>query len=176
MNRKVIVFLSVLLASSVWPAWHRAEQQTGATTADIASLSWLAGCWASENGEPGSGEHWMPPAGKTMLGMARTVKGGKTVAHEFMQIRPDENGRLGFFAQPSGQESAFFPLQNLTENEAIFENPDHDFPQKIIYRRQASRNLIVVISGENEGESRSVGFPMRRTGCGSLANNPEEEQ
>jgi len=57
-----------------------------------AALAWLAGCWASEGGEPGSGEQWMPPAGGTLLGTSRTVAKGRTVAHEFMQIREQEPG------------------------------------------------------------------------------------
>lgn len=53
----------------------------------IANLSWLSGCWAREQGEPGSGEMWTAPAGGTMLGISRTIRAGKTVEHEFMQIR-----------------------------------------------------------------------------------------
>ena len=176
MNRQAMVFSCVILASFLWPAVPMAVEEISEPTADIAGLSWLSGCWASENGEPGSGEHWMPPAGGTMLGVARTVKAGRTVAHEFMQIRPDANGTLGFLAQPSGQKSAFFPLLHLNGDEAVFENQDHDFPQKITYRRQASGDLIVIISGKNAGEARNIGFPMRRNSCESLADDPGEEE
>src|SRR6202012_23245 len=58
---------------------------------DISHLSWLSGCWNSEASEPGSGEQWLPLAGGTLLGVSRTVKQGKTVAFEFMQIRALEN-------------------------------------------------------------------------------------
>ena len=48
--------------------------------------------------DAGSGEQWMTPAGGTLLGISRTVAKGRTVAHEFMQIRGRrmrcENGGL----------------------------------------------------------------------------------
>lgn len=61
-----------------------------AISPSVTSLEWLAGCWAIEGGEPGSGEQWMAPAGGAMLGVGRTVRRGTTVAHEFMQIREIE--------------------------------------------------------------------------------------
>lgn len=54
---------------------------------EIAKLSWLSGCWASDDGESGSGEHWTSLAGETMLGMSRTVEHGRTVEFEFMEVR-----------------------------------------------------------------------------------------
>ncbi|HEY2976824.1 MAG TPA: DUF6265 family protein, partial [Burkholderiaceae bacterium] len=57
-----------------------------AAAAPIDELAWFAGCWAAEQGDPGSGEIWTAPAGATVLGTSRTVRGGRTVAHEFMLI------------------------------------------------------------------------------------------
>ena len=39
--------------------------------ADVSRLSWLSGCWAYDDEEPGSGEYWMPPAGGTMIAVSR---------------------------------------------------------------------------------------------------------
>ena len=54
--------------------------------AQVDQLGWLAGCWKSDGAEAGSGEQWMPVAGGSLLGMARTVRAGRTVAWEFMRI------------------------------------------------------------------------------------------
>ena len=67
---------------------------TEARASDISQLAWLSGCWKSEASERGSGEQWLPLAGDTLLGVNRTVKQGKTVAFELMQIRAMENGKL----------------------------------------------------------------------------------
>ena len=68
----------------------------------IDALDWIAGCWTMASGQTAIEEHWMKPAGGTMLGMSRTVRDGKTTEYEFLQIRETANG-LDYVAQPSGQ-------------------------------------------------------------------------
>lgn len=58
-----------------------------------------------------------------MFGFSRTIRHGKTVEYEFVQIREVEPGKLAYLAQPSGQPSA---------TEFVFENLAHDFPMKRI--------------------------------------------
>ncbi len=134
-----------------------------------AALAGLAGCWRSEGGEPGSGEQWMPPAGGTMLGLGRTVMAGRTVAHEFMQIRHDDAGRIVFIGLPSGQSATTFALLRQTEHEWVFENPAHDFPQRVIYRLVPPERLHARIEGVRSGRARSRDFPMRREACANPA-------
>jgi hypothetical protein len=134
---------------------------------EIAKLSWLAGCWASEGGEPGSGEHWTSLAGETMLGTSRTVKQGKTVEFEFMELRHLSDGRLAFIAHPSGQRTTVFPALRISESEVVFENPEHDFPQRVAYARDGESKLRARIEGNRKGTLRVIEFPMSREACGS---------
>jgi hypothetical protein len=131
----------------------------------VQSLAWLAGCWASVDGEAGSGETWTAPAGGTLLGIGRTVKGGRTVAHEFQQVREARPGQIVLVALPSGQQEATFPLLRLTAREVVFENPQHDFPQRVLYRLTGQDLLLGRIEGQRGGEARSVDFPMKRVAC-----------
>jgi hypothetical protein len=133
----------------------------------LARLSWLAGCWAAERGEPGSGEQWMAPAGGSMLGMGRTVRGGRTVEHEFLLIRVDEQGRAVYVARPSGQREASFAAVELGPDAVTFENLQHDFPQRILYRLLPGDRLAARIEGQRNGALRGVDFPMQRTACGA---------
>lgn len=134
-----------------------------------SSLAWLAGCWRAENGEAGSGEHWLAPAGGTMLGVGRTVRQGKTVEHEFMQIRNDGEGRLVYIALPSGQREATFAATRLDAQQVVFENPEHDFPQRVIYRLQDADRLLARIEGRRKGVDRAIDFPLRRVPCETAA-------
>ena len=137
-----------------------------ASDADINRLAWLTGCWIPDGQQAGSIEHWTAPAGKSMLGVNRTVRDGKTVAFEFIHISEDEAGNVELTASPSGQEKARFALTLVSANEAVFENPDHDFPQRIIYRLQDQNTLIGRIEGVIDGNIRAVDFPMTRSDCG----------
>jgi hypothetical protein len=145
----------------------------GAESATVDELAWLAGCWASVGAEAGSGEQWMEPAGGTLLGVSRTVRNSRTVAHEFLQIRESAGGGIEFVADPSGQSAAIFSLVRLSESEVVFENPDHDFPQRIIYRLEGDA-LDGRIEGKVEGELRTVDFPMKRVDCVSKSSKSEE--
>lgn len=138
---------------------------------DLRKLSWIAGCWASDGGETGSVEQWMPLAGDTLLGVSRIVKNGKTIEHEFMQIRP-ENGRIAYIALPSGQTQASFPLASVTDSKAVFENPQHDFPQRIVYELVQSasgpQRLHARIEGMRNGKLKGIDYPMTRVSCDGL--------
>jgi hypothetical protein len=135
--------------------------------ATVADLHWLAGCWASVDGEAGSGEQWTPPAGGTLLGVSRTVKKGRTVAYEFLQIREIEPGKLAYIAKPSGQAEATFPLKSAGEREVVFEDPEHDFPQRVIYRLGEDGALRASIEGLSKGQLRTIEFPMKKMDCES---------
>lgn len=138
----------------------------GQTQGSVESLAWLSGCWAAEGKDAGSGEFWTAPAGGTLLGLSRTVKGDKTVGFEFMQMRVNPEGKLVFIALPSGQKETVFPAVSQTEAAVVFENPQHDFPQRIRYARQGPDQLIARIEGTRSGgQQRSLDFPMRRTTC-----------
>jgi hypothetical protein len=153
--------ISSLLVFSAVPPVEAAE-------ADIGSLAWLAGCWKAEKGERGSGEQWLPPAGGTMFGVSRTVKNGKTVEFEFIQVRLNAAGKLVFIALPSGQKETTFVASSGGKESVTFENPEHDFPQKVIYRLQSDDRLVARIEGTRDGKLRGVDFPMQRVACDAL--------
>jgi hypothetical protein len=130
----------------------------------IAQLSWLSGCWASDGGEAGSGEQWMTPAGGTVFGVSRTVKHGKTVQYEFLQIR-EENGKMVLIATPSGQAIATFALLKMTSTEIVFENLQHDFPQRVAYRLASPSRLIGRIEGMRKGKLSVIEYPLSKVEC-----------
>lgn len=133
-----------------------------AETPSVSDLAWLAGCWASVGGETGSGEQWTIPAGGTMLGTSRTVREGRTVAFEFLRIREREYGGIVYLASPSGGEATAFELVAVAEDHAVFENPDHDFPQRIVYDRQGDGMTARIETIESES---SREFRFRRVDC-----------
>ena len=133
---------------------------------DIDSLSWLSGCWElSDKGKNRFvSEQWMRPAGKMMLGMSRTVLNGKTRGFEFLRIVEDDNG-IFYISKPSeNKEETSFKLVKTGAKEAVFENPAHDFPQRIIYRLDKTK-LFARIEGTNKGKFMGVDFPMTKAKC-----------
>lgn len=130
----------------------------------IARLSWMAGCWQQRAGPRVVDEQWMLPAGQAMVGMSRTVAGGRMRAWESLRI-VEEAGRVTYIAQPGGGVSTSFPATSLSDTLAIFENPAHDFPQRIAYRRLSGDSLVATISAARDGRVQRMDIPMRRTSC-----------
>lgn len=136
-----------------------------AQTDPFAPVAWMAGCWSQSGREPGSVEQWMAPAGGLMLGMARTVRNGRVAEFEFMQLRAGTDGQLTFIAQPQGKPPTEFRLLHQGDAQAAFENPTHDFPQRVIYRLAAPDRLVARIEGMLDGKARGIDFAMQRTAC-----------
>ncbi len=137
----------------------------GPLQAKIEDLAWLTGCWASTTGEPGSGEQWSAPAGGSMLGTGRTIKDSKTVAYEFLVIHETSDGGVVYIASPNGEGKTAFGLVFLEKRAAIFENPNHDFPQRLIYKLEQDGTLSARIEGKVKDEQRGVGFAMKKVSC-----------
>jgi len=132
----------------------------------IGDVGWIQGCWQGDDAGTRITEQWTTPDGGTMLGVSRTVKNGKTVAYEFIIIRENEAGEVHYVAKPSGQAEAAFKLVRAGDREAVFENPGHDFPQRIIYRREGDGSLYARIEGTAQGQPKAVDFPMKKVPCG----------
>ncbi|HKO36471.1 MAG TPA: DUF6265 family protein [Pyrinomonadaceae bacterium] len=131
----------------------------------LNDLSWLAGCWEANLRGREVNEQWMKPGGGIMLGMARTVAQGKAAEFEFTQIREDKDGAIYYVAKPSGQAETSFKLVKLQNKEAVFENPQHDFPQRIIYRLQPDGSLFARVEATDKGQLRGIDYPYKRTKC-----------
>jgi hypothetical protein len=125
----------------------------------------MSGCWSSDDGKEQIDECWMKPGGQSMLGTSRTVAGGKTVFTEYVQIR-EANGEiayvvsLGLSARPVS-----FKLIKSSENEVVFENPTHDFPQRVIYRRESADKVFARIEGQEKGVNKAIHFRYHRSKC-----------
>lgn len=150
----------------------------------IDRVAWLHGCWQTTPPAPpapsertrveGSErtrvegsyvveEQWMAPRGGTMIGMGRTVREGKTTEYELVVVK-EQDGRLAYEAHPSGQPSAVFLSREITNTSVVFENAEHDFPQRVGYRRSES-GLAAWIEGTVKGQLRHIDFTYARVPC-----------
>ena len=134
------------------------------TALTVDQLTWISGCWEGHDTNRVYAEQWMKPGGGLMLGMSRTIVGGKATEFEFLQIR-QQGTDIFYVAKPSGQAEASFKLMQHSKREAVFENPAHDFPQRIIYRLQPDGSMTARIEGKMNGGERGIDFPMKPVSC-----------
>jgi hypothetical protein len=93
----------------------------------------MTGDWFTLGGE--TEEHWLAPLGDVMIGMGRTRAEGRTTFHEFMRIEMDGSTPV-FYAYPNGKAPVPFRLLEGSTTKAVFANPEHDDPKRIVYERE----------------------------------------
>lgn len=162
--KRVLVSRGSMLVSVLVLMWSMSADvraQTPAPAASIESLSWMAGAWTGKMGKAGIEEHWIQPAGKTMMAVARTIVGDRTVAFEFLRIeqRPDA---IVYIAQPGGRPPSEFRLTASTATSATFENPQHDMPKIIRYMKEGEDTLIAEIEGDEKGKRVTQRFVFKK--------------
>ena len=96
-----------------------------------------------------------------MLAVSRTVSRDKMVAFEFLRI-VERDGGLVYIAQPGGASPTEFVLTELGAKRAVFENPRHDYPKRIVYELSAEGGLSATIGFAKGGSPRR--FEFKREG------------
>lgn len=115
-------------------------------TPTLAEVSWIAGGWqTAPGGRRQIEEHWTSAAGGSMMGVSRTIAGDKTVEFEYLRIEQRADG-VYYVAHPKARcPGTDFKLTRASATEAVFENPQHDFPKRIIYRKTGNDGLTASI-------------------------------
>lgn len=128
------------------------------------SLDWLGGHWCAELGDASVEELWLPPHGGMAVGLSRTRSGDRTTAFEYLRVI-DLDGFPAYVAQPGGRPPTTFRMTASGARWIRFENPAHDFPQRIEYRRDGG-TLHAEIAGPGEdGQEVVIPFDYRRCGA-----------
>jgi hypothetical protein len=129
----------------------------------LPPLDWMGGHWCVEIGEEIVEEFWLPPHGGVAIGLSRTRTGDRTTAFEYLRI-VDVDGVSSYIAQPGGRPPTVFKRTAGGERWIRFENPAHDFPQRIEYRREGD-SLHAAIAGPGEdGKETRISFDYSRCG------------
>jgi hypothetical protein len=136
----------------------------GAQTASITDVAWLQGCWELRDGDRVVEERWMLPRAGSMLGVGRTTRGGKLNEYEFVLLT-ERDGRLAYEAHPSGQATATFMSKPISGREVVFEDPAHDFPQRVGYKSTGPGQLLAWVEGTAGGKARRIEFAYRLVNC-----------
>ena len=119
----------------------------------LDGLGFLEGHWAGSSGRVEMEEIWIGPKGGVMLGLHRDVAPGRSAFFEYLRIERRE-GTVAYVANPRGEGATSFLLVSLEGQRAVFENLEHDFPQRIVYQRDGER-LTARVEGMVDGELQS---------------------
>ncbi|MDI9256957.1 DUF6265 family protein [Flavobacterium sedimenticola] len=131
----------------------------------LEKMNWLIGQWENTTPEGYLTETWSKANDSTFSGQAYFIIKEKDTVHNETIILTQVNEELIYRPTVKGQnndEPVDFKLTSDTENRFSFENPKHDYPQKIVYKKVNDKSLIATISGVQQGKSSSESYPMNK--------------
>ncbi len=104
-------------------------------------------------------EEWKLINDSEIIGIGFSIEEGDTVLSENLYLKKFE-ATWAYIALPINQTITLFALTEFSESKFIFENKEHDYPQRIIYEFTADGKLNAAIEGMIDGElmRRDFGF------------------
>jgi hypothetical protein len=157
----ILIFL--LLISCVNGSRKRDEHDVRKPVHRIDSLKWMCGTWEMKVEDGWFFESWEQKNDTTFLGVGFLISGKDTLSFENITIS-QQGSELFYIPVVSGQNNGdrvIFRLVSTKDGKWTFENPAHDFPQRIIYSNQETGSLVAVITGIDKGKERTEVFSMR---------------
>ena len=130
----------------------------------LRRVAWLEGCWEQATTGRRMVERWNAPATGVMHGGSFLMSGSDTRELERLRLFA-EGDTLVYEAHPATQALTRFRSASPQEDTLTFENPAHDFPQRITYMRRGTDSLLVRIDGDREGRRGPRTFAFRRAAC-----------
>ena len=117
-----------------------------------ADLAWMSGSWVQDKPGEKVSETWLGPGNGMLAGVNLTTWTGGRKTFEFLRIADTPTGP-SYFASPGGRAPVEFRMKELGDRRIVFENPQHDFPQRILYWREGEQ-LLARVEGTAGGKEK----------------------
>ena len=129
---------------------------------ELLKTKMLLGTWQTETENGVLQEIWTIKNDSTFFGHSYFINNNDTIHYETIDLVED-SGKLLYIASIKGENqnlSTTFNFIETEDNHLQFENPKHDYPNKIIYKFKDSINLDLSISGNQSGKKSFENFKM----------------
>ncbi len=130
----------------------------------IQELSWLEGTWEGiDDNELIFVEVWTKGEGNWLNGKGATLTpDGDTMFKEVLKIELVEGTPYYVATVPENPGPVLFKLVESDKSHCVFENQDHDFPQRIEYTLQTNSTLYVKLEGIENGTPKTESLSFEK--------------
>jgi len=131
----------------------------------LQSMEWLLGSWQMNTDKGMLYEEWIKENDSLFAGKSFMVINADTIVLELINLQLSKND---LFYNPivlnqNGEEPVSFKLTDKRENKYVFENKQHDYPQKIVYKQISKDSFNAWIEGNQDGKFMRKDFKMTRS-------------
>jgi len=160
-----ILFSTLILVSFVCCKKEAKTEVPVKTYSNLAKAKWFIGEWGNKSAEGELTERWKKENDSVYFGESYFVVGeNDTVFAEHVRLE-ETNGKLTYIVTVPGQNKELpvgFEMTSSKNNQIVFENPKHDYPNKITYSLVEKDSLIAEISGLKKGKPYTEKFVMKK--------------
>ncbi len=130
----------------------------------LQKMEWLIGEWEQKLPEGIVIEIWKKENDSILSGKSFFIKEKDTIHNESIILKQFKDGLL-YIPTVKGQnnhEPITFTMSSDIEDNFTFENPSHDYPQKISYKKINATSLMTTISGTQQGKSSQESYSLTK--------------
>lgn len=163
MKKEFLLFATFLLALAC-NTMSKQNMAENATTKTFRRLAWLEGDWERKTARGSMHESWQLLNDSTWRGASYVIRGVDTVSSEriTLQMRSNNIQYVPVVRNQNDGKVVYFTLKPLTSDTFVFENLQHDFPQRILYWQQHPDSLHAAIEGMQGEKMRREVFIMAK--------------
>jgi hypothetical protein len=164
MKRNILTSLSLaVLLISACSSKETSSPEKKQEKSRLEKAAWLLGSWKNNSDQGIMTETWIKDHADSYSAKTYFVIGQDTVFRELSKLE-ETGSNLQCVISIEGENDekpVTFKMTEQSEQNLVFENPEHDFPQKITYQHKRD-SIIAEISGMQDGKFVKERFGMVR--------------
>ncbi len=132
---------------------------------ELGKAKWLLGNWEKKDSLGTLTETWKVLDDSTFTGQSLYLTAKKDTLHkETMELM--QNGDFLIYSSSvkgeNNDEATSFQLREEADSLLIFENPKHNYPQKIRYQLNVDKSALITITGTQNGKLSTESYRMQK--------------
>lgn len=155
----IFVLMTLMSCNSKSPENTDVKKETRLT-----KMEWLEGTWEFEVDNGLFGEKWKRVNDSLFSGVGYMLIGEDTSSTETLslELRGEKLFYVAIVSDQNDGKPVSFEMVSDEDDTFIFENKEHDYPQKITYHHTAPDELTILVEGIQDGEPSKMELWMMR--------------
>jgi len=132
---------------------------------ELNKAEWLLGNWEKKDSLGTLTESWQTLDDSTYVGQSYYVTAKKDTVHKETIELMQKGEFLIYSATVKGEnndEATPFQFKEETDSLLVFENPKHDYPQRIRYQLNIDNSVFITVSGKQKGKASDESYLMQK--------------
>lgn len=164
MHRFIFSLAPLLLTVILIISSCSSTSTTVKSSPSLSSIAWLLGNWENVSPKRTLCEQWRKLDDSTFSGQSFVIRNADTTYLETVRLHM-RDGIISYNPTVPDQnegKSVQFILTSADKQNFTFENPQHDFPKKIVYMLKEDGSLHAHLEGLEKGKAAVQDFYMTR--------------